>query len=302
MTLYMDECMKQPPSPWTWALDPMTILFLIALLAAYLVAIGPLRPRYQPDESVGRKHITLFVSGWALLALSVITPLDTLGRYYLFSAHTVQLFIIITAVAPLLMMGLPDTLGRRLLPTRRLREAGSDPLFSVVAVVLFNMLTLIWHVGPIYEMAQLHTGWHDLQLLTFLVAGILTWWPLLTPADAHGRLSTPMQILYLTAESLPLDVFGIFTIFAAGPFYAIYVTAPRVLWLSVIQDQQLAGGILAVPGNIVDLVLMSLVFFGWVNQMERTQRERERRMYDEEVAEPATRPTDGGAASQPAAD
>lgn len=301
--------MQQPPSPYTWAFDPAAILFLLALLAAYLVAIGPLRTRYQ-SEPVGRKQIITFVSGWAVLALSVISPLDTLGRYYLFAAHTTQLFLIITAVAPMLMVGLPDALGRRLLPTRRLREAGRDPLFTVIAIVLFNMLILVWHAGPLYEAALHNAGLHDLQLLTFLIAGVLTWWPLLTPADAHGRLSSPLQIVYLAAESLPLDVFGIFTIFAAGPFYVTYAMAPRLFGLSVIADQQLGGGILAVPGNIIDVIIMSLVFFGWVNQIERLQRERERRLYGEEEsaaqveapAPPLPPALDSGAASPQIAD
>jgi len=295
--------MKQLPSPSTWALDPGSILFLLAVLGVYLAAIGPLRARYQPDAPVERRRSVAFFSGWVVLALSVISPLDTLGRYYLFTAHTVQLFIIITAVAPLLMMGLPDTLGRRLLPTRRLREAGRDPLFSVIAVVLFNVLILIWHAGPLYEAAQRDSGWHDLQLLTFLVAGILTWWPLLTPADAHGRLAHPMQILYLAAESLPLDVFGIFVIFANGLLYSSYSAAPRLLGVPAVVDQQVAGGILAVPGNIIDIIIMSVVFFGWINQVERAQRERERRIYGDEDATAAAQVThDSSAANQPRAD
>jgi putative membrane protein len=303
--------MQQPPSPYTWAFDPAAILFLLALLTAYLVAIGPLRTRFQPEEPVARKQVITFVAGWAILALSVISPLDTLGRYYLFAAHTTQLFIIITAVAPMLMIGLPDTLGRKLLPTRRLREAGRDPLFTVVAIALFNLLILVWHAGPIYEAALHNTGLHDLQLLTFVVAGVLTWWPLLTPADAHGRLSSPLQILYLAAESLPLDVFGVFTIFAIGPFYTTYALAPRLFGLSVIADQQLGGGILAVPGNVIDMIIMSLVFFGWVNQIERLQRERERRIYGEDASAAAETPAveaptppalDGGAASPQIAD
>jgi putative membrane protein len=285
--------MLQPPSPFSWTFDPATIVFLIALLAAYLIAIGPLRPRYQPDEPVARRYIITFVAAWALLALTLISPLDALGRGYLFAAHTLQLFIIITAVAPLLMLGLPDTLGYRLLPTRKLREAGRDPLFTVVAVVLFNMLILVWHFGPYYEAALHSARLHDLQMLTFLIAGVLTWWPLLTPADQHHRLSSPMQILYLAAESLPLDVFGIFTLFAAGPFYQTYANAPRVVgWLSVIADQQVGGGILAVPGNILDIVIMSIVFFGWVNQIERAQRERERIKYADEDAALEAAPID----------
>jgi putative membrane protein len=290
--------MPQPPSPFSWTFDPATIVFLIALLAAYLIAIGPLRPRYQPDEPVARRYIITFVAAWALLALTLISPLDALGRGYLFAAHTLQLFIIITAVAPLLMLGLPDTLGYRLLPTRKLREAGRDPLFTVVAVVLFNMLILVWHAGPYYEAALHSAPLHDLQMLTFLIAGVLTWWPLLTPADQHHRLSSPMQILYLAAESLPLDVFGIFTLFAAGPFYQTYANAPRVVgWLSVIADQQVGGGILAVPGNILDIVIMSIVFFGWVNQIERAQREHERIKYAEEDAALEVAPVEPSPAS-----
>ncbi len=285
MRSLLDGYMQQPPSPFSWTFDPATIIFLVALLAAYLVAIGPLRPRFQPDEPVARRYIINFVSAWVLLALTLISPLDALGRGYLFAAHTLQLFIIITAVAPLMMLGLPDTLSHRLLPTRKLREVGRDPLFTVVAVVLFNLLILVWHAGPFYEAALHSASLHDLQMLTFLVAGVLTWWPLLTPADGHHRLAHPMQILYLAAESLPLDVFGIFTLFAAGPFYQTYANAPRVIgWLSVIADQQVGGGILAVPGNIVDIIIMSIVFFGWVNQMERVQRERERIKYAEEDA------------------
>lgn len=293
--------MTPRPAPGTWAFDPIAILFLLALLGAYLAAVGPLRPRYQPDGVIGRKRIAMFVAGWLILALSVVTPLDTLGRYYLFSAHTVQLFFIITAVAPMLMLGLPDSLAQRLLPTRRLREAGRDPLFSVVAVLLFNLLILVWHAGPIYEAALHDTGLHDLQLLTFLVAGLLTWWPLLTPADAHIRLSSPMQILYLAAESLPLDVFGIFTLFAKGILYTTYATAPRILF-DAVTDQQVAGGILFVPGNLLDIIVMSIVFFGWIGQVERTQRERERAMYDAEDAAQAAETPAANPASPSSAD
>lgn len=279
--------MQTPPSPATWAFEPGAILGLLALLAAYTMAVGPLRTRYQPEAPVARKHIAYFVSGWALLALTLLSPLDTLGRYYLFAAHTAQLFLIITLVAPLLMLGLPDSLGHMLLPTRRMREAGRDPLFNVVAVVLFNLLVLIWHAGPLYEAALQNTGAHDLQMLTFLVAGVLTWWPLLTPADEHVRMASPLQILYLAAESIPLDVFGIFTIFSAGIFYHTYAIAPRLFGLSPTADQQLGGAILAVPGNAIDLILMSVVFFGWVNSVERRQREHERTLYADEDAAPS---------------
>lgn len=271
-------------SPTAWNLDLASLAVLFLLLAGYLVLAGPARARIPGGASIPRKRVALFLSGWVTLALSVVSPLDTLGRYYLFSAHTAQLFIIITISAPLLMLGLPDWLSGRLLPARMRSEAESGLLFSVIAVLLFNGLILTWHVGPLYELALKNNGWHDIQLLTFLAAGVLTWWPLLTPANRDARMTTPLQILYLAAESIPLDVFGVFTIFAKGAFYQTYANAPRLWDVSVALDQQFAGGILAVPGNIIDVVLMSIVFFAWIERMERAQRQRER-LADERAAQ-----------------
>lgn len=268
--------MPTPPSPATWNLDPAALIALTLLLAGYALAIGPLRARIPDSQPVASTRIALFLGGWASLVLVIISPLDTLGRYYLFSAHTAQLFIIITLSVPLLMAGLPDWLTRLFLPTQRMREAGGGLLFSVIAVLLFNGLILVWHAGPLYETALHNTFWHDIQLLTFVVAGALTWWPLLTPANRHIRLTSPLQILYLAAESLPLDIFGVFTIFAQGILYHTYAVAPRLWGVSPALDQQFGGGILAVPGNIIDLILMSVVFFAWIERMERAQRDRER--------------------------
>lgn len=268
--------MPTPPNPTTWNLDPAALIALALLLASYALAIGPLRTRIHESQPVAPRRIALFLSGWATLTLSIISPLDTLGRYYLFSAHTAQLFIIITLSIPLLMAGLPDWLTRLLLPRQSMREAAGGLRFSVIAVLLFNGLILLWHAGPLYETALHNAFWHDIQLLTFVVAGALTWWPLLTPANRHIRLSSPLQILYLAAESIPLDVFGVFTIFARGILYHTYAVAPRLWGISAMLDQQFGGGILAVPGNIVDLILMSVIFFAWIERMERAQRERER--------------------------
>ena len=270
--------MPTPPPPTAWNLDPAAITVLSLLLVCYLAAAGPLRTRIPDSQPVPAGRIALYLSGWLTLAGSILSPLDTLGRYYLFSAHTAQLFIIITLSAPLMMGGLPDWMSQRFLPTKKLREASGGLMFSVVAVLLFNGLILIWHAGPIYEAALHSAFWHNMQLLTFIAAGALTWWPLLTPANRHIRMASPLQMLYLAAESIPLDVFGVFALFARGALYHTYDVAPRVIsGLSVSLDQQISGGILAVPGNIIDLILMSVIFFTWIERMERTQRERELR-------------------------
>lgn len=281
-----------------WTIDPAEALCLAALLGAYLYAVGPWRVRRLPDEPFPRRQLIYFLSGWLLLALTLFSPLDALGRNYLFAAHTTQLFLIITTVTPLLLLGLPDWLVARLLPARAIRSASRGLLFSGVAIILFNGLILVWHIGPFYEAGLHNQALHDLQNLCFLLAGLLTWWPLITPADAHTRMASAQQILYLVLESLPLDVFGAFTLFAPGIFYHTYAVAPRLWGISAILDQQLGGAILAVPGNILDVILMSIVFFGWIGQMEREQLARERLQYGDDA--PPIAATDTAVGNVPA--
>jgi len=135
-----------------------------------------------------------------------VSPLEVLGRYYWFLGNTIQLFILITATAPLLMMGLPDWLVTWLIPLRVLRDATRTMLFPVIAAIAFNAVILAWHIGPLYDRALRNGTLYDLELLCYLIAGVLTWWPVLTPMDRHTRMSSPFQMLYLMLESLPLDI------------------------------------------------------------------------------------------------
>lgn len=274
------------PPPTTWNVDPVVILGLLALLGAYLAAIGPLGRRTHPERQVPTGRVLSYVFGWLVLALTLLSPLDTLGRYYLFTAHTLQLFLMITVIAPLLMQGLPEWLVASMLPTPALRNVTRGLLFPVLATVAFNAIILVWHFGPLYELALRSTLAHNLQSLSFLVAGVLTWWPLLTPLDRHTRMSSPFQILYLVLESLPLDVFGAAVIFTPRIFYPTYAAATRVFPFTALADQQVAGAILAVPGNIIDIGLMSVIFFAWIHGVERAQRLRELREYADDGATP----------------
>jgi cytochrome c oxidase assembly factor CtaG len=258
-----------------WNVDPVVIVALLALLGSYLYAIGPLRTRFRLGAPAPRRRVIYFIGGLLLLALVVLSPLDTIGRRYLFSAHAVQLFLLITAVAPLLLAGLPEWLVARLLLREEWRAATRSLFFPLVAVLAFNGIILLWHIPRLYEASLHNLGLHNLQLLCILLAGMVDWWPLLTPMDRHTRLASPFQILYLGAESLPLDLFGLITIFSRAPFYPTYAAAPRVFGISALLDQQLAGGIIAVPNNIIDFILMSVVFFGWIARMEDEQRARD---------------------------
>jgi cytochrome c oxidase assembly factor CtaG len=265
------------PGAWSWTGDPLVLLGLAALGGGYYAVVGPLRARHGWGDPATPRQVAAFAGGLVLLALTLLSPLDALGRTTLFSAHMLQIMLLNTAVAPLLLLGLPTWLVvQRLGWLVRLGEGGTL-VFWAAAALLFNGTFLLWHVASLYEPA-LHVGVvHDLASVTLLLTGALRWWPLVTPGSPPTRLAHPGQMLYLLLESLPLDIFAVFLIFAARPAYATYRLAAHPWGLTALLDQQIAGCIALLPGTFLDIVLVSVIFFAWFRQMEREQQAEDER-------------------------
>lgn len=267
----------------SWNFDPVVLLGLLALAAGYYALVGPLRARHGWGEAATRAQIGSFAVGMVALAATLISPLDALGRTSLFSAHMLQLMLLNTLVGPLLLLGLPEWAGRRALRWLPLASEGSMVLLWVGVALLFNGVFLAWHAGQFYEAGLQNEAVRDVEMLTLLLTGTIRWWPLLTPERHEHRLASPLQILYVLVESLPIDIFGIVLIFAPKPLYATYALAPRVFGLSPMLDQQVAGCIALIPGTFLDVILMSVVFFAWFQGMERRQVEAEALAAGEQV-------------------
>jgi putative membrane protein len=261
---------------WNW--DPLILLGIAGLGVGYYAAVGPLRERYRWGGPVTRRQAAYFAGGVVVLVVALVIPLDALGRTALFSAHMLQLMLLSTLVGPLLLAGLPEWLVRA--SVRPLARLGPDAalLSPVVIGLLFNLTFIVWHVTPLYEAGLRSEGVRDLECLTILLTGALNWWPLLSPQQHRLRLATWGQIVYLLIESLPLDIFAVFLIFASGPFYPTYIHGPHPWGISAMLDQQVAAGIYLAPEAFIDLILMSMAFFGWFERMEREQEAEDERL------------------------
>ncbi len=71
-------------------------------------------------------------------------------------------------------------------------------------------------------------------------------------------------MLYLFLVGLPMVVVSIFITMADGILYPYYAAAPRV-WevLTPHADQHLGGLIMWIPGGLIFLVAITVVFFRW---------------------------------------
>jgi putative membrane protein len=77
-----------------------------------------------------------------------------------------------------------------------------------------------------------------------------------------------VQCLYLFCESIPPTILGALITFSNTILYPTYARAPRVWGLSPEIDQQAAGLIMWIPGALVFLAVLTVVFFRWLNGEE----------------------------------
>ncbi len=247
-------------SLWNW--EPSVLLGCAGLAALYVRAVRPLT-----------WGMTLsFCAGVLVLLLALVSPIDTLGDEYLFSAHMLQHLLLILVVPPLLLTGTPAGL---------LQKTLHWPLIAWLEKLLRQPLTAwllgtgtlwVWHVPAFYNAALANERVHVVQHLCFLVTAAIFWWPVLSPLQVN-RLPPLGVVLYLFAAALASSVLGIYLTFTPPGLYPAYMRpddAAGILhyirngWgISAAGDQQLAGLIMWVPGGLVYLGAILGVLIRW---------------------------------------
>ena len=98
------------PHPDVWLLIGM----LVAGYAMAVVRIGP-RVTRAGEQAVTAFQATCFGAGALALLVASDYPIHDLGERYLFSVHMVQHLVYSLVAAPLLLLGTPTWLARKLL-------------------------------------------------------------------------------------------------------------------------------------------------------------------------------------------
>ena len=249
---------------WTvWNADPVFVTGLVVAAGLYVGATLR-RRRRAPGAPVEARRVSAFLGGLAVMFGALSGPLHDLSDSYLFSAHMVQHLLLAFAVPPLLLYGTPPWLADLLLrpaPARRVGRVLTRPSGAFAA---FNLILVAWHLPPLYNLAMVDHPVHIVQHLMILAVSMLLWWPVLSPSRGLPRAPYPVQLLYLFVVGLPMVVVSIFITMAENVLYPYYAAAPRV-WaqLTPHADQHLGGLIMWIPGGLVFLLAISVVFFRW---------------------------------------
>ena len=113
--------------------------------------------------------------------------------------------------------------------------------------------------------------------MAFLGAGLLFWWPVVAADPAPRRMPYPVRALYLLLQMPPSSFLGMAILFAATPLYPHYATLGTPYGIDALADQQLAGGIMWLAGDVVLIGAILAVVAAWMRHEERDAPAAERR-------------------------
>jgi putative membrane protein len=262
---------------WTrFEVHPSVLIGCAIFFGLYAWGVGPLRRRHQWADRPDRTQVALFATGVAVLFFSLNGPIHDLSDNFLFSAHMVQHLLLTLIMPPLLLVGTPAWLLRPLLRQRALTAVLRVVTSPLIAFAIYNVVFAGWHLPGAYNYALEHHGAHIVQHLMFIGAAVLVWWPVVDPLPELARLTPPTRVLYLFALGIPMSVISALITLSENVLYPWYEGAPRLFGLTALNDQQMGGLIMWVPGMMVYWLAITILFFRWSRREERDEwRERE---------------------------
>ena len=260
----------------SWTPHPDVWLLVGLFAAGYAIAIVRLGPRWAPP---GLAVVTRFqVACWSIgvFAMWVASdyPIHDIGERYNFSVHMVQHLIFSMVVAPLLLLGMPAWLMRRLLAPRWLFDTVRTLSRFIPALIVFNVVLVFTH-WPLIVNQALESGLvHFLIHALLLVSSLIVWMPIVSPLPEIPRLAPVMQMLYLFAWSVVPTVPASFLTFGSSPLYKFYEHVPHLFGFSTLEDQQAAGLIMKIGAGLLLWMIIAVVFFRWASEEERANNPR----------------------------
>ena len=274
----------------TWSFSPVAIAVSLLVLVLYVRRWRAVRtsgsPRAAAEAPVWR--LCCFVASVLVVLGALVSPIDSLADQ-LFAAHMVQHMLLLD-IAPILgILGFTKVILRPVTRSVADLERRAGPLaHPAFAVALYVGVIWAWHIPAAYDVAVRHSDVHVLEHLSFLVAGSLYWWHLISPIRARMRLGGMGPIAYMGSSKLLVGALGMALAFAPAALYPYYEHVPRIWGLSPLDDQGVAGLIMAVEQSLVMGVAIVVLFMRVLAESEREQLRRERR---EDMAADAAGPT-----------
>ena len=257
---------------WPWHVEPWLAFLIVASAFLYARGVVALWRKAGLGRGIRTVEVTRFGLGFLALAAALLSPLDVLaGRS--FAAHMAQHELLMVVAAPLFVLARPLEVWAWALPTRirsafvavaRARLARFGWRWLTVPIVAWSLHAValwIWHVPALFLAALDSASLHVLQHTCFFASALLFWW-MVFGSRAHRPAASSVASLFTTM--LHTSALGALLSLAPTPWYTRYA-GPGLFGLTALEDQQLGGLLMWVPGSLCYLMAVLLIVASWLS-------------------------------------
>ena len=289
---------SMPPVPtWpgvllAWTFNPLPLAAVVAAAVGYWWLARRVALRH-PRNPVPRYRHWAWAGGLTAVVIALLSPVETYSGALL-TVHMLQHLLLQFVAAPLLLLaasvtlvlrGVNQDMRRTLLAVLHSRVV-RVLTFPLLAWFLFAAVNWGWHFSDLYDYA-LEVEWvHVLQHATLFGVALLFWFPVIGADPGPWRLPYPVRLFYLFLAMPQNSFLGVAIMNAGAILYPHYATLQRDWGPDPLVDQQAAGTLMWVWGDLTFLLAMLLVIVAWVRQEERRTARDEARQ-DAEAARQA---------------
>jgi cytochrome c oxidase assembly factor CtaG len=222
------------------SLEAVALVPALALL--YAAVVRPRGPRAAAAAAA-----------LALIFASFFTTLQPLATHTFLWAHLLQNVVLAEWAPALLVLAIPRGKARNV----------RIPMFPALALWLATYF--VWHLPWIYDAALRRPHWLlHVEHVTYLVAGIALWWPVIRGAQNSGA-----KALYLFAAFVLASPIGLVLALIPKPIYGFYAHAPRTWGPGALADQQIAGVTMALEQAAVFFAVFAFYLLRFLREEQR---------------------------------
>jgi len=274
------------PGFWDWSFDPPLVLVIDLGILYWIGARRTVTPLRKLRAQ--RWRSACFCAALAVLAIALASPIELLSEQ-LFWVHMIQHVLLLMVAAPLFVLARPWirlwrclplatrrwlarglSHGERAAPLRLISRTLGSPIPSFVA---FALVLLAWHVPALFDATLRSSTLHALEHTLFFLTALMFWKQVIPSPPLHTQLAAAQRVLYVVGAMIVSWALAVVLALAPNPLYDFYAhQASRPGGISAIGDQQLAAGIMWVPGSVTFLIVVFVYVHHWLMPSEPAAR------------------------------
>jgi putative membrane protein len=217
--------------PYEWDFHLTTWLVLVIIVT--LVVFGHRRLLRQSDHPIRwtRHDIAIFAGACGASVVALTWPIADLAAHWSLTALVLQRLILLLAVAPMLLLGLPYDVLERITRPALVDAALLRCRRPATAIAFVTTLTVASTIPPVVQAQSSSSVVRGLLVVTTVVAGFVLWIPVLGRVPGIPRLRPMMRFGYLAAQAVVPAFLSFVLILSPHPLYAAFAGSKAAIGL-----------------------------------------------------------------------